>query len=96
MYRYPMFVRTSDGSEGILDSISDGSEELQEGSKFFSSFASIIMVAITCGMEVTSSIPAAKMFKAFVLDCDNLIPKILPAAIKGSEIVEGEGLEASS
>ncbi|KAK2993271.1 hypothetical protein RJ640_001053 [Escallonia rubra] len=40
------------------------------------------MVAITYDMEVTSSISAAKMFKAFVLDGDNLIPKILPAAIK--------------
>ncbi|KAK2975065.1 hypothetical protein RJ640_022068 [Escallonia rubra] len=42
-------------------------------------------------MEVASSISAAKMFKAFVLDGDNLIPKILPAAIKGVEIVEGDG-----
>ncbi|RVW99215.1 Major allergen Pru ar 1 [Vitis vinifera] len=31
------------------------------------------MGAITYEMEVTSSIPPAKMFKAFVLDVDNLI-----------------------
>ncbi|KAK2993269.1 hypothetical protein RJ640_001051 [Escallonia rubra] len=42
-------------------------------------------------MEVTSSVSASKMFKAFVLDGDNLIPKILPAAIKCVEIVQGDG-----
>ncbi|KAL6343754.1 hypothetical protein AAG906_027524 [Vitis piasezkii] len=42
-------------------------------------------------MEVTSSIPPAKMFKAFVLDVDNLIPKVLPQAIKCVEIIEGDG-----
>ncbi|KAK2975057.1 hypothetical protein RJ640_022060 [Escallonia rubra] len=49
------------------------------------------MVAITYDVEVTSSVSAAKMFKAFVLDGDNLIPKILPAAIKSVELVEGDG-----
>ncbi|KAA8548988.1 hypothetical protein F0562_000674 [Nyssa sinensis] len=49
------------------------------------------MGVITYDMEVTSSIPAAKMFKAFVLDADNLIPKILPQAIKSVEIIEGNG-----
>ncbi|KAK2990294.1 hypothetical protein RJ640_014746 [Escallonia rubra] len=49
------------------------------------------MVAITYDMEVPSSIPAAKVFKAFVLDADNLIPKILPSAIKSVEIIEGDG-----
>ncbi|XP_059629598.1 major strawberry allergen Fra a 1.05-like [Cornus florida] len=31
------------------------------------------------------------MFKAFVLDSDNLIPKILPQAIKSVEIIQGDG-----
>ncbi|KAI8561754.1 hypothetical protein RHMOL_Rhmol04G0366100 [Rhododendron molle] len=42
------------------------------------------MGAITYDMEVSSSIPPSKMFKAFVLDADTLIPKILPQAIKSS------------
>ncbi|KAK2970443.1 hypothetical protein RJ640_015539 [Escallonia rubra] len=49
------------------------------------------MVAITYDMEVSSSISAAKLFKAFVLDSDNLVPKILPAAVKTVEFVEGDG-----
>ncbi|MCO6710988.1 pathogenesis-related BetVI family protein, partial [Streptomyces sp. CHA3] len=31
------------------------------------------------------------MFKAFILDADNLIPKIAPQAIKHVEILEGDG-----
>ncbi|KAM7488113.1 hypothetical protein LguiB_025597 [Lonicera macranthoides] len=49
------------------------------------------MGAITYDMEVTCSIPAAKMYKAFVLDADNLIPKILPQAIKSVETLQGDG-----
>ncbi|XP_059642054.1 major allergen Pru ar 1-like [Cornus florida] len=49
------------------------------------------MGVISYDMEVTSSISAAKMFKAFVLDADNLIPKILPQAIKSVEIIQGNG-----
>ena len=49
------------------------------------------MGAITYEMEVTSSIPPAKMFKAFVLDVDSLIPKVLPQPIKCVEIIEGDG-----
>ncbi|KAL2453462.1 MLP-like protein [Abeliophyllum distichum] len=49
------------------------------------------MGAITYDMEITSSIPAGKLFKAFVLDSDNLIPKIMPQAIKSVEILEGDG-----
>ena len=41
--------------------------------------------------EVTCSIPPAKMFKAAILDSDNLIPKIMPQAIKCVEILQGEG-----
>ncbi|KAM7488112.1 hypothetical protein LguiB_025596 [Lonicera macranthoides] len=49
------------------------------------------MGIISFEMEITSPIPAAKMFKAFVLDADSLIPKILPQAIKSVEILEGDG-----
>ncbi|XP_059647251.1 major strawberry allergen Fra a 1-2-like [Cornus florida] len=49
------------------------------------------MGVISYDMEITSSIPPAKMFKAFVLDADNLIPKILPQAIKSVEIIQGDG-----
>ena len=50
-----------------------------------------IMGVITYDHETTSSIPLAKMFKAFILDSDKLIPKILPQAIKSTEIIEGDG-----
>uniref|UniRef100_A0A5B6Z718 Putative major allergen Pru ar 1 n=1 Tax=Davidia involucrata TaxID=16924 RepID=A0A5B6Z718_DAVIN len=49
------------------------------------------MGVVTYDMEITTSIPPAKMFKAFVLDADNLIPKILPQAIKSVEVIEGDG-----
>ncbi|XP_042054603.1 major allergen Pru ar 1-like [Salvia splendens] len=49
------------------------------------------MVAITYDIEIPSSVPAAKMFKAMVLDADTLIPKIMPQAIKSVEILEGDG-----
>ncbi|PIM98485.1 hypothetical protein CDL12_29038 [Handroanthus impetiginosus] len=49
------------------------------------------MGAITYDMEIPSSVPAAKMFKALVLDADTLIPKIMPQAIKNVEILEGDG-----
>ncbi|XP_059632773.1 major allergen Pru ar 1-like [Cornus florida] len=49
------------------------------------------MGVISYDMEITTTIPPAKMFKAFVLDADNLIPKILPQAIKSVEIVQGDG-----
>ncbi|PIN16961.1 hypothetical protein CDL12_10383 [Handroanthus impetiginosus] len=49
------------------------------------------MGAITYDMEIPSSIPAAKMFKALVLDALTLIPKIMPQAVKNVEILEGDG-----
>ncbi|KAH7842225.1 hypothetical protein Vadar_002864 [Vaccinium darrowii] len=49
------------------------------------------MGAITYDMEVSSKIPPSRMFKAFVLDADTLIPKILPQAIKSVETLEGDG-----
>nr|CAN75490.1 hypothetical protein VITISV_017149 [Vitis vinifera] len=49
------------------------------------------MGVFTYENEVTSSIPPAKMFKAAILDSDNLIPKARPQAIKSVEIIQGEG-----
>ncbi|PIN05859.1 hypothetical protein CDL12_21602 [Handroanthus impetiginosus] len=49
------------------------------------------MSAITYDMEIPSLIPAAKMFKALVLDADTLIPKIMPQAVKNIETLEGDG-----
>ncbi|XP_039165350.1 major allergen Pru av 1-like [Eucalyptus grandis] len=49
------------------------------------------MSVITFDVEVTSPIPLAKMFKAFILDADNLLPKVLPQAVKSIEVLEGDG-----
>ncbi|KAK7853497.1 major allergen pru ar 1 [Quercus suber] len=44
-----------------------------------------IMGVFTYEAETTTVIPPARLFKAFVLDADNLIPKIAPQAIKSSQ-----------
>ncbi|KAB1213898.1 Major allergen Pru ar 1 [Morella rubra] len=49
------------------------------------------MGCFTYEIDTTSVIPPAKLFKAFVLDADNLIPKVAPQAIKACETVEGNG-----
>ncbi|PON88208.1 Bet v I type allergen [Trema orientale] len=49
------------------------------------------MGVFTYETEFTSTIPPSRLFKAFVLDGDNLIPKIAPQAIKQAEILEGDG-----
>lgn len=49
------------------------------------------MGVFTYETESTSVIPPAKLFKAFILDGDNLVPKVAPLAIKSTEIVEGDG-----
>ncbi|XP_057476968.1 major allergen Pru ar 1-like [Actinidia eriantha] len=49
------------------------------------------MGAITYDMEIPSSISADKMFKAFVLDGDTIIPKALPHAITGVQTLKGDG-----
>ncbi|KAF8015575.1 hypothetical protein BT93_H1175 [Corymbia citriodora subsp. variegata] len=41
--------------------------------------------------EYTSSIPPARLFKALVVDSHNLIPKLWPQAIKGIDILQGDG-----
>ncbi|TQE10637.1 hypothetical protein C1H46_003750 [Malus baccata] len=49
------------------------------------------MGVFTYETEFSSAILAPRLFKAFILDGDNLIPKIAPQAIKSTEIVEGDG-----
>jgi hypothetical protein len=49
------------------------------------------MGVFTYEAETTTVIPPARLFKAFILDADNLIPKVAPQAIKSSEIIEGNG-----
>ncbi|GMN63425.1 hypothetical protein TIFTF001_032505 [Ficus carica] len=49
------------------------------------------MGVFTFETETTSSIPPARLFKALVLDADNLIPKIAPQAVKCTEVLEGNG-----
>ncbi|XP_040999888.1 major allergen Pru av 1-like [Juglans microcarpa x Juglans regia] len=49
------------------------------------------MGVFTYEAESTSVIPPARLFKAFVLDADNLIPKVVPQAVKSTEIIEGNG-----
>ncbi|XP_059670596.1 major strawberry allergen Fra a 1.07-like [Cornus florida] len=41
--------------------------------------------------EYTNTIAPARLFKASVLDSHNLIPKIMPQAIKSIEITQGNG-----
>ena len=49
------------------------------------------MGVFTYEMEVITEIPAAKLFNAVILDGDNLLPKIVPQAIKNVELIEGDG-----
>ncbi|XVF28258.1 hypothetical protein REPUB_Repub15cG0014200 [Reevesia pubescens] len=49
------------------------------------------MGVFTYESEVVTTIPPAKMFKAYILDGDTLIPKIVPQAFKNVEYIEGNG-----
>ncbi|XP_065859593.1 major allergen Pru ar 1-like [Euphorbia lathyris] len=49
------------------------------------------MGIVSYEMEVATTIPPCKMFKAFVLDGSNLITKVLPQAIESVDILEGDG-----
>ncbi|KAJ6416406.1 hypothetical protein OIU84_002291 [Salix udensis] len=49
------------------------------------------MGVITLENEFVVAVSPAKLFKAYCLDADTLLPKILPEHIKSSEIVEGNG-----
>ena len=41
--------------------------------------------------EFTSTVQPGRLFKALVLDAPNLIPKLMPEAIKNIQLVEGNG-----
>ena len=49
------------------------------------------MGVFTHESQETSVIAPARLFKALFLDSDNLIQKVLPQAIKSTEIIEGNG-----
>ena len=49
------------------------------------------MGVFTYESEFTSTIPSARLFKTFVLDANNLVPKIATRAVKSTEIIEGNG-----
>ncbi|XP_031264486.1 major allergen Pru av 1-like [Pistacia vera] len=48
------------------------------------------MGVVTYELEVTCAHPPAKMFKAFVLEADNLFRKVLPQEVKSGELLEGD------
>lgn len=41
--------------------------------------------------ENISPIPPARLFKALILDSQNLIPKLLPQLVKSIDFIEGNG-----
>lgn len=41
--------------------------------------------------EYTSPIPPARIFKASIIDSHNLIPKLMPQAIKSIKFIQGNG-----
>lgn len=41
--------------------------------------------------DFSSSVAPERLFKALVLDGDNLIPQLAPNAVKSVEILEGDG-----
>lgn len=49
------------------------------------------MGVVTYSDEHVSPIPPARVFKASIVDSHNLMPKILPDAIKNIEIIKGGG-----
>ena len=49
------------------------------------------MGIFTYETETASQIAPARLFKALMVDGDNLIPKIVPQAIESTEILEGNG-----
>ncbi|XP_052206887.1 major allergen Pru ar 1-like [Diospyros lotus] len=49
------------------------------------------MAVLTYTDECTSPIPPARAFKAWILDADNLIPKLMPEAFKSVEVLQGDG-----
>ncbi|XP_021280814.1 pathogenesis-related protein STH-2-like [Herrania umbratica] len=49
------------------------------------------MGVTTYTQEFTCSVAPARMFKALILDSDNLIPKLMPKSIKNVELIHGDG-----
>ena len=49
------------------------------------------MGVITYSQEIPCTVAPARMFKALVLDSQNLLPKIIPQGIKSIEFIEGDG-----
>ncbi|TKY72552.1 Major allergen Pru ar 1 [Spatholobus suberectus] len=49
------------------------------------------MEVLTFTEEFTSTVQPGRMFKALILDAPNLIPKLMPEAIKNVQLVEGNG-----
>ena len=50
-----------------------------------------IMAVLTLTDEFTSPVVPKRVFKALILDADNLMPKLMPQAIKSVETLEGNG-----
>ncbi|KAM0008439.1 putative Bet v I/Major latex protein [Helianthus debilis subsp. tardiflorus] len=53
------------------------------------------MGVVTYTDEHTSPVPPARIFKASILDSHNLMPKLLPDAIKSIELIKGDGRAGS-
>ncbi|CAL8991324.1 unnamed protein product [Prunus brigantina] len=53
------------------------------------------MGVITCTDEYTSPIPPARLFKALVLDAHNLVPNLMPQAVKSIDTLQGDGRAGS-
>ncbi|XP_062019944.1 major allergen Pru ar 1-like [Rosa rugosa] len=51
----------------------------------------INMGVINLSQEFTSPVDAARLFKALIIDSHNLIPRLMPQAIKSIEIIQGDG-----
>ncbi|XP_028100622.1 major allergen Pru av 1-like [Camellia sinensis] len=49
------------------------------------------MGVVTFTEDIASPVPAPRLFKALILDADNLIPKIVPQAIRSIETIQGDG-----
>ncbi|KAM1001798.1 hypothetical protein ACFX13_008364 [Malus domestica] len=49
------------------------------------------MSSVSSRQEFTSPVAADRLFKALIIDSDNLIPKLMAQAIKSIEIINGDG-----
>ncbi|MED6218998.1 hypothetical protein PIB30_031786 [Stylosanthes scabra] len=49
------------------------------------------MDPVTISEEVSSNVEAGRMFKALIIDAQNLIPKLMPQAIKNIQLLQGDG-----